>query len=59
MKPSELKIYISVEIYDEKTVKIAISALFPNYRRYRFQLLIAQVEDFNEECVKMSRPYLL
>ena len=26
------------------------SAYFPNYERYRSQILVAQIEDFNEGC---------
>ena len=55
MKPSELKIPISVESYDEKTAG--------NYRNcyvaVRSQILKAQIKDLNEDCVKISRPYHL
>ena len=58
MKPSEFKISISVESYDEKLLKITEIAtllkieMFLNYQRYRSQILIAQIEDLNEDCVK-------
>ena len=29
------------------------------FQRYRHQILIAQIEDLNEDCVKISGPYLL
>ena len=64
MKPSESHISLSVKSYDEKWLKITEiatllkSALFPNYQRYRSQILIAQIEDMNKDCVKISRPYL-
>ena len=35
------------------------STQFPNYRRYLSQILIAQIEDLNEDCVEISRPYIL
>ena len=34
-------------------------AQFSNYRRYRSQILIAQIEDFNEACIKISHLYLI
>ena len=30
-------------------------AQFPNYQMYRFHILIAHVENLNEDCVKISR----
>ena len=30
-----------------------------NYQRYQFQILIAQIEDLNEDRVKISGPYLV
>ena len=54
MKQSEFKISISVESYDEKTAETATlpkSVQFPNYGRYRFHILKAQIHDFNEDCV--------
>ena len=38
---------------------LAKSASFPNYQRYRLQILIAQIEDLSEYGVKILRPYLL
>ena len=52
MKSSEFKNSNSVESYDEKTVEITTlwkSAYFPNYQRYPSQILIAQIEEFNED----------
>ena len=52
---SELGISLSVESYGKKKLlKIAEMALpkrayFPNYQRYRFQILIAQFEEFNQD----------
>ena len=31
---------------------------FPNCQRYPSQILLAQIEDLNEDCVKISRPDL-
>ena len=66
MKPSELKKSISVESYDKKTAENYRNLLgcrkahnFPNYHRYQFHIFIAKIEDFNEDCIKSSRPYLL
>ena len=38
---------------------LAKSALFPNYQRYRSEILLAQTEDLNEDCVKISHPFRL
>ena len=35
------------------------SAYFPNYQRYRSQILISQIEDLNEDCFKTPCSYLL
>ena len=65
MKPSQFKISISVESYHEKTDEnyqnsyIVEKGLFPNYQRYLSQIVIVQIEDSNEDCVKIQRPYLL
>ena len=32
--------------------------MLPNYQRYRFQILIAKIEDLNENCVYISCSYL-
>ena len=60
MKPSEFKISISVESYNEKLLKITKiltlpkSRQFPNYQRYRSQILIAQIQDIHMRYVKNS-----
>ena len=65
MKLSELKISLSVESYGEKMLKITEivtlpkNASFPNYQWYQSQFVITQIEDWYEDCVKLSRPYLL
>ena len=58
MKPSEFEISLSVKSYGKKKLlKIAeITTILPNYQRYRFQILIAQIDDLNEGCVKISLP---
>ena len=59
MKPSEFKISISVESYDEITAEIAAkiaknmcfslpkSTYFPSYQRYQSKILISEIEDLN------------
>ena len=56
MKPSKLKIPISVESYDEKVAE--------NYRNCyvaensiasKLSKIIAQIEDLNEDSIKISR----
>ena len=42
-----------------KITTLPKSALFLNYQRYRSQMLIAQIEDFNGDCNKISGLYLL
>ena len=62
MQQSGFKISDSVESYDGKTDEITTlwkSALFPNYRRCRIQIWIAQIEDLNANGVKILRSYLL
>ena len=34
------------------------SALFPNYQKYQSQILMTQVEDSNQDCVNILRPFL-
>ena len=67
MKPTEFKFSLSVESYDEKTAEnyqnfyVAekhICMYFPDYQRYRSQILIAHIEDLDQDCVKISRPHL-
>ena len=67
MKRTEFQIFISVESYDEKLLKMnEIDTLqeypqFLTYRSYQFQMLIAQIGKLSEDwdCVKISGPYLL
>ena len=40
-------------------VTLPKSVQFPNCQGYRTQILIAQIEDLKENCVKISRPYFL
>ena len=55
MKLSEFKFSISVEGYNEKTAEnyrncyVVEKRKCPNYQRYRSQILIAQIEDLNED----------
>ena len=63
MKPSEFKINRSKVMMKKllKSTEIATllkNTLFLNHQSYRSQILIAEIEDFNEGCVKISRPYL-
>ena len=52
MKPSEFKIFISVESYDKKNCW-----KLPKFQQFRkshsFQTLIAQIEDLKNECVEI------
>ena len=34
-----------------KITEISMLPKSPNYQRYRFQILISQIEDWNEDCV--------
>ena len=43
----------------KKLLKITEIAKLPNYQRYRYQILIEQIEGFSEDCVKILRPSLL
>ena len=49
----------------KKQLKITEIAAFPKKRivsklqRYRFQMLIVQIEEFNQDCLKISGAYLL
>ena len=62
-KPSELKIPISVESYDEKTAE-KLPKLLCCRKAHSFQSikdiqnLISQIEDANEDFVKISSLYL-
>ena len=57
MKLSEFKITFYSKVMMEKLLKITEiatlpkSVQFPNYQRYRSQILIAQIEDMNKDCV--------
>ena len=61
MKPSELKISISVKSYDEKTAEryrnfyVAEKRIVFKLSMIRSLILIAQIEVLNEDCVKMLR----
>ena len=57
--PFQSKVMIKKQLKITEFATLLISALFPNYLRYRSQILIAQVEDLNADCVKISRSYLL
>ena len=56
MKPSEFKICFSVESYNEKLLKnteiatLPKNVLFPKYQSLIFK---TQIEDLNEDCVKI------
>ena len=60
MKPSEFKIYISIENFDEELLKmtematLSKSAWLPSYQRYLFQILLANIEDLNKDCVNFT-----
>ena len=57
MKPLGLKLYFSVESYDEKT--------YENYRncydveKRIVSKLVPQIEDLSKECVKIERSFLI
>ena len=56
MKLSKFKISIAIESYDEKTAHDYRNYYFAEksiVSRYRSQILIAQIEDLNEDCVKI------
>ena len=65
MKPSESKISISIEGYDENLLKIIEIAMLPKSKAHSFQTIkdidfkSSQIEDLNKDCVKISRHYLL
>ena len=61
MKLSEFDISLLVESYDTilpKFLRCRKAHSFQTIKRYRFQILIAQIEDMNEDCVKISRRYV-
>ena len=39
-------------------VTLLKSTYFPEYQRHRSRILIAQIEDFDEDFVKIWRPYI-
>ena len=41
-----------------KMVTLSESALFPNYKRYLYQILVAQIEDLMQDCVEILRSHL-
>ena len=59
MKPSTFKISISVESPDKKNAEnyrncnVAEKCIIPNNQRYRSQILITEIEDLIENCVKI------
>ena len=65
MKLSEFKISFSIESYDEKTAEnyrncyVVEKRIVSKHQRYRFKILTSQIEELNENCVKISRPYIL
>ena len=64
MKPSELKISISVKSYDEKSAEnyrncyVVEKSIISKLSKVS-QILIAQIEDLNEDGVQISRSYIL
>ena len=65
MKPSEFKMSILVKSYNEKTAEnycncyVAEKHTVSKLSRYGSQIVISQIEGLNEDCVNISRPYLL
>ena len=68
MNPSKFDISISVESYDEKTVENdwncygaekPIGSKLSKISKMSNQIHIAKIEDMNEDCVKIPRPYLI
>ena len=59
MNPSEFKISILVEGYDEKTAENDRNCFVDEKRLISklSKISIAQTEDLNEDCVKISHPY--
>ena len=56
--------HLSLQLWWKKLLKIteittlSKCAYFTNYQRYRYKILIAQIDDLIEDCVKISRLYL-
>jgi len=59
MKPIQMKFMMKKLMTITEIITLLKSAWFPNHRKYRLQILTAQIEDLNEDCVKISRSYLL
>ena len=57
MQQSEFKISIPVKSYDEKTAEKYRNCYVAE--KQRSQILIAQIEYLNEDCVGISGPYLV
>ena len=66
MKPSEFEIYFQVESYNEKTAENCRNCYDADKRIISKLLKISilnfdsttQIEDFNQDCVKILRSYL-
>ena len=66
MKPSESKISLSLESYDEKTAEnyrncyVAEECIgFKLWKISIKKILLAQIGDFNRYCINISLPYIL
>ena len=66
MKSSEFKIFIFVESYNEETAEnyrncnVAEKRIVSKLEKIiSMPILLAQFEDLNEDCIKISRFYLL
>ena len=63
IKSSEFEISLSVESYDEETTQNCRNGYVDEKRiaskisEISIPNLIAQIEDFYQDCVKISRPY--
>ena len=58
MKPSEFKISVSVKSYDEKILKVTENTRCRKEHSLH-QILIAQIENLNEDCVNILCLYHL
>ena len=64
MKASEFKISVPVESYDEKTAEnyrncyVAKKRIASKLSKISIPNLITQIEDWNEDYLKISRSYL-
>ena len=64
MQPSEFKNSILFDSYDENTAEnyrncYVSEKRIVNYQKYQPQILVAQIKELNEDCVKNLRPYFL